>query len=452
MPDLDGYRGRSREILEGVNAGVGSTIELKTSEVVYEGILMPRYELADDKHIVLKMKNGYNVGVSVEKILDIKKLSEGEGFQTGGSHADLFVDTFREMNASGGKMRKVLLISTGGTIASRIDYRTGGVRPALTAEELYESVPEIAEVATIESCVFSSVYSENIDPVFWQRLSEFVDLKVQQIPNVAGVVITQGTDTLGYTSAALSFSLAHLSIPIVMVGAQRSSDRPSSDAATNLVAATVFAARSNKKGVFVAMHRGLSDDAIAIHLGTRVRKNHTSRRDAFQSIGTVPVAIVQNKEINYSSCASENSLDAKTQERRMKFEDKVALVKFYPGFSPGFLEYLVDKGFKGVVIEGSGLGHVNSASIPVLANAIRNGLIAVMASQCIHGSVRMTVYNTGRDLLQVGVIPCDDMFPETAYAKLAWAIGNKRDDVSAYELFKMEIAGEFLGRRLISAC
>jgi glutamyl-tRNA(Gln) amidotransferase subunit D len=232
-----------------------------------------------------------------------------------------------------------------------------------------------------------------------------------------------------YTAAALSFALQDLPIPVVLVGAQRSSDRPSSDAALNLLGATMFAANASVAGVFVAMHAGTSDDAVAIHVGTRVRKNHTSRRDAFESIDATPVAIIKNNAIEMQGKSGVMLAPRTSRELKLApyFDSRVALVKYHPGFDPTLVYWLISKGYGAIVFEGTGLGHVNRDLFGVLKEAAEMGVQMFMTSQCIWGRVGMTVYDTGRDLLDIGIIPLSDMISETATVKAMWALANAKD-------------------------
>jgi glutamyl-tRNA(Gln) amidotransferase subunit D len=264
------------------------------------------------------------------------------------------------------------------------------------------------------------------------------------------VVIAHGTDTMGYTAAALSFALQNLPVPVVLVGSQRSADRPSSDAATNLIAAVTAAAKAPLAEVVLAFHENLSDNAIALHRGTKVRKCHTTRRDTFQSVNVQPLARVQNQEVTllteeYKKRNSMRKLDVKPE-----FSEEVGLLKFHPGMSPTVIDWYVEKGFKGLILEGTGLGHVSEYLYESIQKAIANNVIVAMASQCIWGRVNMNVYNTGRDLLTMGVVPLDDMLAETALVKLMWVFGQTQNVEKAKELLKTDISGEFSPRILPS--
>jgi glutamyl-tRNA(Gln) amidotransferase subunit D len=420
--DSGGYRGAGLKLLDKNGVSVGDSVKVATDDGEISGVLMPRYESASENYIVIKLKSGYNTGIEVGKIKSMTKLPKG-------SPAPV---TRTQEIAENKNLPKIALISTGGTIASKIDYRTGGVHAALSASELYASVPELASHASIDPEVLLSEYSENLTPEHWTKIADKVAEKVRT-GKYRGIVVSHGTDTMHYTAAALSFALQGLPIPVVLVGAQRSSDRPSSDAALNLLGATVFATKSEYAGVFVTMHAGTSDDAIACHVGTRVRKNHTSRRDAFESIDVTPVALVRNNEIEMQKSEiklakrSSSALAAKT-----KFDDGVALLKYHPGFDPKMIEHAA-KTYKAIVLEGTGLGHVSKECFPALKKAVDTGVMVCMTSQCIWGRVRMTVYDTGRDLLDIGVIPLSDMISETATVKAMWALANGNDAKKAMQ-------------------
>ena len=431
-----GYRKGGLKILSNHSILVGDTVKITTENDEMVGILMPRYESAGEDHIVIKLNSGYNTGINVDKIKSITKLSDS------GKEAAAASVTASPLPANE-NLQKVALISTGGTIASKIDYRTGGVHAALSAAELYASVPELANLASIDPEVLLSEYSENLRPKHWSLIAEKVAEKIRS-GRYRGIVVSHGTDTMHYTAAALSFALQKLPVPVVLVGAQRSSDRPSSDAALNLLGAMIFATKSEYAGVFIAMHAGTSDDTIACHVGTRVRKNHTSRRDAFESIDSSPVAFVRNNEIEMQKWQDGlvEIFSDRAFEVNTRFEDRVILLKFYPGFDPKLIEYAVDAGYRAIVLEGTGLGHVGKECFPALKKAVGAGLMVCMTSQCIWGRVRMTVYDTGRDLLDIGVIPLSDMISETAMVKAMWALANTENVEAAKKIMQESLANE----------
>ena len=276
--DIDGYKERSLELLSEGEVSIGDTINVQTNDCQFTGILMPRYELADKNHVVIKLKSGYNIGIKTSSIQSITKIMQesDQNISVGTIKKEYLKEKLKEIET----LPKIALISTGGTIASKVDYRTGGVSAALSASELYASVPELGKYASIDPEVLLNEYSENLKPEHWTMIANKIAEKVKS-NMYCGIIVSHGTDTMHYTASALSFALQNLPIPVVIVGAQRSSDRPSSDAALNLISATIFVTKSELSGVFVTMHASPSDDTIACHVGTRVRKNHTSRRDAF---------------------------------------------------------------------------------------------------------------------------------------------------------------------------
>jgi glutamyl-tRNA(Gln) amidotransferase subunit D len=423
------------KLLSNHNISIGDSVKIDTEDGEIIGLLMPRYESASEEYIVIKLKSGYNAGIHVEKINSITKLLDKD--QTSASIRSPVITAKQNLP-------KVALISTGGTIASKIDYRTGGVHAALSADELYASVPELADHASIDPEVLMSEYSENLRPEHWTLIAEKVAEKIKT-GKYRGIVISHGTDTMHYTAAALSFALQNLPVPVVLVGAQRSSDRPSSDAALNLLGATIFATRSEYAGVFIAMHAGTSDYTIACHVGTRVRKNHTSRRDAFESIDITPVAFVRNNEIEMQQ-KHQNLLVRRFTPNVVKintrFEDRVMLLKYYPGFDPTLIEHAINSGYRAIVLEGTGLGHVGKECFPALKKAVGAGLMVCMTSQCIWGRVSMTVYDTGRDLLDIGVISLSDMISETATVKAMWTLANSEDVEAAKKIMQENLANE----------
>ena len=285
-----------------------------------------------------------------------------------------------------------------------------------------------------------SEYSENLQPDHWTEIAE----KLHSVANsdYKGILIAHGTDTMHYTSAFLSFALAGFPIPVVLVGSQRSSDRPSSDAAINLIAASKFLVESNTKGIFLVMHHNDNDQTVACHAGTRVRKNHTSKRGAFETMGSDPAFIVTPTLEIKKNIQDEFFKDAKYNPR-MKIDTKVALVKYHPGYDPKLIENLIQTGCKAIIFEGTGLGHVGRTMYDVVKNAQENDLFLGMTSQCIDGRVRMTVYESGRDLLELGITPLENMTPETSLVKAMWALGNSKDIDQVRSLMLENIASEF---------
>ena len=426
MSELKGYKGKSLDYLNQKNVSVGDSIKV-ISDLTYAGILMPRYETSEDSHIVLKLKSGYNIGIELDKIKDVEKISSPEEKREESS--------VKEADSS---LPKILLLSTGGTIASKVDYRTGAVTPALTASDLNDAVPEIGNIANIDAEVLFSEYSENLQPEHWVETAK----KIESVANLdyKGVIVAHGTDTMHYSSAFLSFALSGLKIPVVFVGSQRSSDRPSSDAASNLIAAARFIAMTDVNGVYVVMHHNESDETISCHIGTRVRKNHASKRSAFETIGNDPAFLILDEKIIKNV---ENEFFKETFNPRLGIDTRVALVKYHPGYEPKQIDALIDLGFKAIIFDGTGVGNVGKTMYSAIKKASDHGLFLGMTSQCIDGRVRMTVYESGRDLLELGIVPLENMIPEVALVKTMWALGNSEDNNGLKKLLLENISSEF---------
>jgi len=434
--EFPGYKGEALKALKKAEAEIGDIIRITKKETCYEGVLIPRSEYGGDKHVVIKLKSGYNIGVQITSTTRIEKIGAGA--------KPTFVSA--PLPKQKPSLPKVVIISTGGTIASRVDYRTGAVRPALSASDLYSVVPELSEIATIDAVVLFSLFSENITPEHWSEIAKAV---AKQIENgVAGVVVAHGTDTLGYTAAALSFALQSLPVPVVMVGSQRSADRPSSDAATNLTGAVTAAAKAPFAEVVVAMHETVSDKSIVFHRGTKVRKCHTSRRDTFKSVNVPPLARIENGQIRMLTEDYEKRDPNRKLILKPNFDDRVALVKFHPGLDSKIIEWYIDESYKGIILEGTGLGHVGSYCFSAIRNAIKKDVVVAMASQCVWGRIDMNVYDQGRDLLSMGVIPLEDILSETATVKLMWIFGQTKNIEEAKRLLTTNIAHEFSARTL----
>jgi glutamyl-tRNA(Gln) amidotransferase subunit D len=431
-----GYSGKALEALRKASCEVGDIIHVANGEKVYEGILIPSSETDDNTHIIVKLKSGYNVGIQLTQNTKIEKTGKG-------AKPTFATPALPTQNPD---LPRIVIMSTGGTIASRVDYRTGAVRSALSASDLYGVVPELSDLAQVDTQILFSLYSENITSEHWATMAKTIAHHIEH--GAKGVVVAHGTDTMAYTAAALSFALQNLPVPVIVVGAQRSSDRPSSDAATNLIGAVKAAAYAPFAEVAIAMHETVADTSIVFNRGTKVRKCHTSRRDTFKPINASPIARITDSQITMLITEYKKRDPAAKLVLKPDFTEKVALVKFHPGLDPSVIDFYVQKGFKGILLEGSGLGHVSKYCFDSIKKAVTKGVLVALASQCIWGRVNMNVYDTGRDLLSIGVIPTEDMFPETALVKLMWALGQTNDLQQAKELFQTNIAQEYSTRTL----
>jgi glutamyl-tRNA(Gln) amidotransferase subunit D len=379
-----------------------------------------------DGMAVVKLDSGYNIGVPPGSCHFI-------------SRAEPVIVKQQEI-LQNTRLPNLAIVSTGGTIASRIDYRTGSVTSQFNANDILTAIPELKEIANYQTIPLATILSENMTPAIWQDLAREVYKEIQG--GATGVIVTHGTDTMGYSAAALSFMI-DTPVPVIFVGSQRSADRPSSDNAINAVCAAA-AATSELGEVAVVMHATTSDDVCSIHRGTRVRKMHTSRRDAFRSLDIPPIG-----EVAYPSrtvTLTKEAVRRKTLTLALhdNLDPHCALIQFYPGMSEDLLNAY--EGFHGIVIAGTGLGHTSTTLIPQLKRLSDKGTLIVMTSQCMHGRVCDRVYDTGRDLLHAGVIEGGNLLPEVALVKMMWVLGNEKVRAKAAALMQENLKGECMRR------
>ncbi|GJQ31547.1 MAG: glutamyl-tRNA(Gln) amidotransferase subunit D [Ignavibacteriaceae bacterium] len=432
--DYKGYRGQALGVLKNYSAMIWSDVEVETEAGTYKGIVLPRSETADDKHIVIKLRSGYNIGIAADRITNIG---------IGGRKEAHYKIPEKEFPYDPKKPR-VKLLGTGGTIASRLDYRTGAVIPAFSPGELYGSVPELADICNLETEKLYGVFSENMGPEQWIGTAQAIGREIEK--GVQGIVIGHGTDTMHHTAAILSFMVQNSPVPIVMVGSQRSSDRPSSDAALNLMHSVKTAAESDMAEVMVCMFGPTSDEYGLLHRGTRVRKMHSSYRSTFRTIGDIPIGMVSREKITPLRADYKKRRHDKNVVINTAFEEKVGMVYYYPNMKPDMIDSMIDNGYRGIVIAGTGLGHVNKPLYPALKRAQEKGVAIYMTVQTLWGYVQMYVYDTGRDMMELGVVPCANMLPEVAYMKLGWALGQTDDLTRVKEIMLTPIAGEITER------
>ncbi len=425
-----GYKEPSLSKLKELGIKVWSDVEISTTKGKFVGVILPRSETADSEHLVLKMHNGYNVGIAVDSIISAKEIGYKE------AHYKIPESEF----PTSPDKPNVTLLGTGGTIASRLDYRTGAVIPAFTPGELYGAVPELADICNLKTEKLYGVFSENMGPEQYIATAEAVKREIEN--GVDGIVIGHGTDTMHHTAAILTFMVQDSPVPIILVGSQRSSDRPSSDAAFNLRCAAHAAACGNIAEVMVCMFGPTSDQYNLLHRGTRVRKMHSSYRSTFRTLGDIPVATCTPDKVT----PLRDDYIRRDVNRKVRintsFEERVAILYYYPNMHPDMVESLVDNGYRGIVIAGTGLGHVNKPLYEPLRKAVEQGVAVYMTVQTLWGYVQMNVYDTGRDLLDAGVVPAANMLPEVAYMKLCWALGQSRDLNKVREIMLTPINSE----------
>ena len=412
----------------------GDRVRVERGGQSHEGVLLPS---STPEYLVVKLESGYNVGVDREDAA--VEVLESDVYDVESAQTDEGEVSSIEFDDD---LPTVSLISTGGTIASTVDYRTGAVTAQFDAEDVLRAVPELAGMANYRGRVVANILSENMEPSVWQDLADAIHEEVEA--GADGIVVMHGTDTMQFTASAMAFML-DTPVPIVFTGSQRSADRPSSDNVMNAVC-SVEAAKSDCAEVLVCMHADESDDLCALHRGTRVRKNHTSRRDAFETVGRSPLG-----EVDYQAGGEgEHEVSFRrpyTQRGDVDLdlapdlETDVELLKFTPGTDAALLDVAGDS--EGLVLEGTGLGHVHTDWIPKLESLVDDGTTVVMTSQCVEGRICDRVYDTGRDLLDAGVVEGEDMLPGTAKVKLMWALANTE---SVAETMRRPLAGEITER------
>ena len=431
---FQGYKGAALAVLKNYNVRVWGQATINTTRGTFVGTILPRAENDDDKHIVMKIPTGYNIGVDIITITDME--------ETGYKKANYKIPE-KEFPTTEG-LPSVKLFGTGGTIASRLDYRTGAVIPAFSPGELYGAVPELADICNLTTEKVFAVFSENMGPKQYVSLAKAIGEEIKN--GVDGIVIGHGTDTLHHTGAALTFMVQNSPIPIVLVGSQRSSDRPSSDAALNLMHAMKTAGHSDIAEVMVCMFGPTSDEYGLLHKGTRVRKMHSSYRSTFRTIGDTPLATVDRNKITPIKKDYKRRRNDRNVDILPYFSDKVTMIYYYPGMKPDTIDALVDAGYKGIIIVGTGLGHVNKELYPAIERAHKKGVVMYMTLQTLWGYVHMFVYDTGRDMMAKGIIPAGNMLPEVAFIKLGWALGQTEDPEEVKKIMLTPINDEITKR------
>ncbi|HIH04719.1 TPA: Glu-tRNA(Gln) amidotransferase subunit GatD [Candidatus Woesearchaeota archaeon] len=417
----------------------GDKVRVKSSDGEYEGILMPRPEIFEKGFLVLKLENGYNIGIDEKKVSKVDVLEQYGKPEQG--HRE------RKHDPS---LPTISILSFGGTISSKVDYRTGGTYADYTAEDFVQMMPELESVANLRARKVMGIMSEDMSPEEWEAMAKAIHAELNE-KEVAGVVVTQGTDTLHFSTAAISFALRNLSKPVVFTAAQRSIDRGSSDAFMNLLCA-VHAAKGGIVEVMTCMHGSLDDDSCLLIRGTKVRKMHTSRRDAFRPINELPLARVfpdgkievlnQNHRKRSSGAVSVSG----------QFSRDVGLLYAYPGMDPDILDFFLEKKYGGVVIAATALGHLpvtneRNSLIPKLKKLRDGGIPVFITTQTVYGRVHPYVYTNLRKLsIGAGCTFCEDMLPEVAYIKLCWILAQHKDVEKVRELMPTNIAGEITTR------
>ncbi len=421
--------------MQKTNAKSGDKVEIHLDKIIYEGILLETPE-SEKGIILLKLDTGYNIGFNRKDILEIKVLKK-VGIKE--EKVEIKKDS---------KKPNIAMIITGGTIASKYDSRTGAVKWIDNPENLFKFYPELFEIVNVSKVEVPFMKgSENMDFKDWKKIAKIAETHLND-PNIKGIIVTHGTDTLHYTSSALSFFLGKVNKPVVLTYSQRSIDRASSDANLNLKCSAI-AAISDIAEVMLVGHASENDDYCFAMPGTKVRKMHSSKRDAFKAINDKPFAKIYSDKIEVIS--DYNLRNSKKIKADTSFEEKVALLKFYPGQDPSILDYYIKNKYKGIIIEMFGLGQIATSEsqkswIKKIKEAISKGILICGASQTIYGRLDPLVYSTGRELIDAGIVYLEDMLSETAFVKLGYILGKTQNNEEAKKLMLTNLAGELNNR------
>lgn len=404
---------------------------------------------SDKERMMIKLDNGYNIGFEKKEIASIKVIkTEKQAKENKGKKI------IKKEIKTKKKLPAVSILHCGGTIASKVDYETGAVKAKFSPEEILEMFPEMGEMASLRSRLVANMMSEDIRFAHYNLIAREIEKEVKA--GVAGIIVTHGTDTLHYTAAALAFILENLGAPVLFVGAQRSSDRGSSDAFLNLKEAVRFIVNSDFGEVGICMHASAEDDSCIILPACKSRKMHSSRRDAFKAVNSSGYASVSEKGIewlrkDYVKKDSGRRLNLKLFKEGLK----IGLVKSHPQMFAEELEAF--KKFDGLVLEGTGLGHFPvgkydkyTAENEVIFREIEGlakKMPVVMTAQTIFGGVNMSVYSPGRKLAEAGVLGNGlDISAETALIKLGWLLSNY-DKKEIKLLWETDFRGEINKKR-----
>lgn len=424
----------------------GKLVTITKNNVVHKGYIV---KVKENQEITIKLlDNGYNIGIAIDKDTKIEIEKEKKNL---GKKQKIKIKQNENLPA-------ISLVSTGGTIGTHVDYKTGGVSMSRTPEEIISTVPELLEVVNIKNIVSVAMKgSEDLSYKDWQKIAESVYEQLIN-PEIKGVIISHGTDTLTWTGTALSFMIENINKPILLVGAQKSPDRASFDGAMNLICAAQFI-KEEIPGVYTVMHGSMNDDYCNIIRATKCRKMHSSRRDAFRAINDFPIAkVYQNGKIEYQKDKRLLIVKPRTEPKLdLSFSDKVVIVKAYPNSDPKILEWYIKKGYKGLIIEGTGLGHCPTGMggkdksfdkkkswVSYIKKATEKGIIVVITTQCLFGRVNGNVYANLRYVQEAGgcYLNQHDMLPEVVYIKLSVALERFKTREEIIKYLEKNISGE----------
>lgn len=414
------------------NFSFGDLVNIKIDNQEFNG----EFIKTDENLLIVKLKSGYDIALEHKDINSVSLIEKNK--------IEKENKTTLEVKTKGADLT---LITTGGTISSKIDYKTGGVSPSVDSSYYFKIAPGLKDLGKIAVVSLMQKLSENMLPSDWVNIAREAYSSIQE--GSKGVIVTSGTDTMHFASSAMSFILNPLSVPIVFTGSQRSTDRGSSDASTNLLMSAVTAKNFDVGESVICMHANLNDEYNYILRGNKARKMHTERRDAFRPINMKPLAKV------YPDGRFIDVLDERIRKNNItrlndKIDSKVKLIYSYPSMEGDIIDYYVENKVHGIVIAATGFGNLpleEKTIIPSLKNAENKGIPITVTSQTVYGTTNKFVYSTLREISKFeNIIYVGDMTTETAFVKMMFALGQSKNLKDVKKLMLNPLAGEMKER------
>jgi L-asparaginase len=333
------------------------------------------------------------------------------------------------------KGAKICILSTGGTIASVYDERIQALRPGLSVDALIETLPKGLQNVEVSTKELFNLDSANAQPYHWQEVAKAIRVAHEEDPELDGIVITHGTDTMVYTASAISLMVQDFGKPIVFTGSQIPASVPWSDGPRNLIDA-----------IRVAAFADLAETCIVfnseIHRANRARKVREGSYDAFDSMDPTPIGVLSRDIVLYEG---RKRREETTPRFDTRLDPQVFLVKIFPGFPPETIVMIAEQGYHGIVIEGFGSGNIpvgEKALTGAILKAVEQDCIVIISTQCAFGQADLSLYEVGRAALEVGALSAYDMTSETTLVKLMWSLGHTRDFDRVREMMLINYAGE----------
>lgn len=450
-----GRVGHAMDELPNVGERIRIRVQSLENEVEHVGLVLP---FMNQDFITLKLDNGYNASYTIDGIVSWESLGSSPLQQKPDNQGAA---------AFAKDLPRVRLIHTGGTIASKVDYKTGAVIARFEPEELVAELPELTNIAQLETFKIGNMFSDDIRPQHWNHIVNATKQAFDE--GCRGVVVAHGTDTLHLSAAAVGFAWAGRGEkapgPIAFVGSQRSSDRGSSDAPENLLSAVYWAAHGEAPcgdvgdSTVVIMHHTSNDGECVVLPGMSTRKLHSSRRDAFQAVNAQPLATISYDGSDCSHTTTVAYSEAivaggrKVATNVNGFLPHLKILQFIAGpyLHGEHIEATVKDGCDAIIIHGTGLGHLpiedsmgdapeNQNLWRTLVRCVNREIPIIVCNQCIFGPVNMNVYSKGREQQKIGLLGHGIAgAPDTVAIKAHWLLSN---NLSLNENIAKPLCGE----------